>query len=102
MLHRTLRDAINRDSPTAATLVDRIGSGDLGSAHAAAGSDDRTGIVLVALGVALAGFSMLVGDPQWLRYGLGGALFPILVGASLLIRHIMLRRAAERDVAVGA
>ena len=29
MMHRTLRDAINRDSPMAGTLVDRIGSGDL-------------------------------------------------------------------------
>jgi hypothetical protein len=99
MMHRTLRDAINRDSPMAGTLVDRIGSGDLSAPRLARGSDDRTGLVLVALGIAVAGFSLIVGDPEWLRYGLGAALFPALVGAALLVRHYFMRRPDEADFA---
>lgn len=101
MLHRTLRAAIKQDSEQAGILIDRIGQGGLGS-KAEAGPDDRTGLVLIAVGVALAGFSMIAGDPEWLRYGLGAALFPGLVGAALLIRHYALRRTAEPDVATGA
>ena len=98
MLHRTLREAIKQDSAQAGLLVDRIGqSGSRGS-----GSDDRTGVVLVAFGIALAGFSLIAGDPEGIRYGLGGALFPILIGAALLVRHKMQRRSAEPDVARGA
>ena len=102
LLHKTLRDAIKRDSPTASMLVDRVASNDLSAPHMAADDDDRTGMILVALGVAMAGFSLVVGNMEWLRYGLGAALFPALVGAALLIRHVVLRRAAERDVATGA
>ena len=102
MLHRTVRDAINKDSAQAGLLIDRIGQGGLSGARSEAGNDDRTGIVLIALAIALAGFSVIVGDPEWLRYGLGGALFPGLVGAALLVRHLVLRRTAEPDVATGA
>jgi len=101
MLHRTLRDAINRDSPMAGSLVDRIGSGDLSAPRLRRGSDDRTGLVLTALGIALGGFSLVVGDPEWVRYGLGAALFPLLVGAALLIRHYVLPRSDEADIAAG-
>jgi hypothetical protein len=100
MLHRTLRDAIQRDSSIAPTLVDRIGR-DLSGPRVTRGSDDRTGLVLVALGIALAGFSLIVGDPEGLRYGLGAALFPALVGAALLVRHYLLRRRDEADIAGG-
>jgi hypothetical protein len=102
MLHRTLRDAINRDSAVAGTLIERIGGGDLSGPRVAPGNDDRTGLVLIALGLAIAGFALVAGDESWLRYCLGGALFPTLVGAALLLRHYGLRRAAERDVAAGA
>lgn len=103
MLHRTLRDAIKRDSAHASTLVERIGSGELVTPRLPTGNDDRTGMVLVAVGLAIAGFTLIAGDPEWFRYGLGSALFPALVGAALLLRHNQLRRAAERDgVAAGA
>lgn len=101
LLHRTLREAISKDSAHAGMLVDRIGRNDFGGPRADPGADDRTGMVLVALGIALAGFSMIVGDPEWLRYGLGAALFPGLVGAALLIRHQSQSRSAEPDVAAG-
>jgi hypothetical protein len=101
-LHRTLREAISRDSAHAEILADRIGRNDLGGSRPEATSDDRTGLILLALGAALAGFSLIVGDQQWLRYGLGAALFPALVGAALLIRHRMQSRSAEPDDAAGA
>lgn len=100
MLHRSLREAIKKDSAHAGMLVDRIGRGDLSRIEA--GTDDRTGMVLVAIGIAIAGFSLIANQQDWLRLGLGAALFPTLVGAALLLRHYLLRRAAEPDVAAGA
>lgn len=100
MLHRSLREAIKQDSAHAGMLVDRIGRGDLSRLEA--GTDDRTGMVLIAIGIAIAGFSLIANQPDWLRLGLGAALFPTLVGAALLIRHYLLRRSAEPDVAAGA
>lgn len=100
MLHRSLREAIKKDSVHAGMLVDRIGRGDLN--RIAAGTDDRTGLVLIAIGIAIAGFSLIANQQDWLRLGLGAALFPTLVGAALLLRHYLVRRAAEPDVAAGA
>jgi hypothetical protein len=102
MLHRSLRDAIKRDSAHVGLLVDRIGRGDLGGPRVDGGTDDRTGLVLVAIGIAIAGFSLIANQQDWLRLGLGAALFPTLVGAALLLRHYLLRRAAEPDIAAGA
>jgi uncharacterized membrane protein len=101
MLHRTLRDAISKDSAHAGPIVDKIGRSEL-SVRIDGGTDDRTGLVLVALGLAMAGFSLIVGEAEWLRYGLGAALFPGLVGAALLIRHRLQGRSAEPGVDVGA
>ncbi|HYJ82662.1 MAG TPA: hypothetical protein VEW26_07465, partial [Allosphingosinicella sp.] len=46
LLHRTLREAISRDSAHAGMLVDRIGRNDLGGPRADLGTDDRTGLIL--------------------------------------------------------
>jgi hypothetical protein len=92
LLHRTLRDAISRDSATAEGLLDRIAQSDSAKEHL--GGDDRNGLVLIALGIAIAGFALVVNDAEWLRYGIGAALFPLLVGAVLLGRHVWLRRAS--------
>jgi hypothetical protein len=100
MVHKTLRDAIGKDSAHVGILVDRIGRLDSGGARA--GADDRTGLILLALGAATAGFSLIVGDLEWLRYGLGAALFPALVGAALLVRYRMQRRSAGPDDAAAA
>lgn len=100
LLHRSLREAIRKDSAHAGMLVDRIGRGDLDRVEA--GTDDRTGMVLIAIGLAIAGFTLLANQQDWLRLGLGAALFPTLVGAALLLRHYLVRRAAEPDVAAGS
>lgn len=99
LLHRALREAINRDSAVAATLLDRVGTAEIGGPSAGGVDDDRTGMILIALGVALAGFALVVGDPEWIRYGLGGSLFPTLVGLALLLRHHLQRRKAEGRLA---
>ena len=100
MLHRTLRDAIKRDSPLAAGLVDKIDSKE--EVVQRLGGDDRNGLVLIAIGLALMGFSLVVNELEWLRYGIGASLFPLLVGFALLGRHFWLRKVLERDLAVGS
>ena len=85
LVHRTIRTAIERDSALGADLVTSLGG------EAPAGfswqSDDRLGMILIALGIATIGFSLVVSDSTWIRYGIGGALFPLLVGVALYIRH---------------
>ena len=83
-------------------ILDRIGGSDLSGPRLGGSSDDRTGLVLIAVGIALAGFALVVSDPKWMRYGLGGALFPILIGAALLVRYFMLRQSGGRGVAAGS
>jgi hypothetical protein len=97
LLHRTLRDAISRDSALAEGLLDRIAHSN--SSEEQLSGDDRNGLVLIALGLAIAGFALIVNDPEWQRHGLGAALFPLLVGTALLGRHLWLRRIRGRDVA---
>ena len=100
MLHRTLNKAIQSGSSLAPALVERLDGRNPGSEELR--GDDRNGLVLIAIGVALAGCALIVNDPQWLRYGIGGALFPTLVGIALVARHVWLRRTLERDVAAGS
>ena len=97
MLHRTLRNAIDRDSSVVGDLVDKIDRSDWADVgRQRLGSDDRNGLVLVAIGLAAFGFAVVVNDPEWLRYGIGAALFPLLVGLALLARHFWLSRELAR------
>lgn len=80
MLHHTIRDAIARDSASLPALLDGIDE------KPAASNDDRTGLVLVALGLALALLGLVQADVDLA----GAALFPGLVGAALLLRHYVL------------
>ena len=99
LLHRTLREAITRDSQVAENLIDRLERGDQRKWEQA--GDDRNGLVLIAIGIALTGFALIVNEPEWLRYQLGAALFPTLVGAALLVRHFWLGGRDRHDVAAG-
>ena len=101
LLHRTLRDAIQRDSAVAENLVDRIGGADLNAAKRVGSNDDRTGMVLVAIGIAILGFALIAGGEEW-REGVGASFFPILVGAALLLRYRLQSRSGEPDLAAGA
>ena len=55
-----------------------------------------------SLRLALLGLALVVDDPEWVRYGIGGSLFPLLVGLALLARHFWLSRVLEREIAAGA
>ena len=100
MLHRTLRNAIEKDSKIAGDLVEKIDRNDWADrGRLRLGSDDRNGLVLVAIGLAVFGFALIVNDPEWVREGIGASLFPLLVGLALLARHFWLSRVLEREVA---
>ena len=95
LLHRTLRRAIETQLPGAGALIERIG--ELGG-PGGAGNDDRSGMIMMALGVALIGFtSIAIGDWPTQRILLGGSLFPLLVGAVLIWRHRRLTQATLSD-----
>lgn len=100
LLHRTLRSAIDRDSAAAPALIERIGA--LEEGRNPLGNDDRNGMVLIAFGLALVGFGMigLGNQPDAMRLVASSALFPLLVGAALLVRRKLLKRelaAAEAE-----
>ena len=59
--------------------------------------DDRLAIVLIAVGIAMAGASIIIGDPGIVRFGIAAALFPLLVGAALWLRFCAVERARPRD-----
>jgi hypothetical protein len=99
LLHRSFREAIQRDTGVAGTLLDRL---EAGSSSNRQRGDDRTGLLLIAVGVALIGFTLVVNDPRWIRYGLGSAFFPTFAGIVLLVRHVWLRRVAGRGGVKGA
>ncbi len=102
LLHRTLRKAIERDSAAAPALIDRIGA--LEANPNPLGNDDRNGIVLIALGVAMAGFAVIAfGDESdVLRIILGASLFPLLMGTALLVRRKLLERELAAEAATAA
>ena len=88
MLHRTIREAIRRDNLIVAELL-------AGVAHEpkpSGGNDDRTALVLIALGLALLLFSALQNSEDALRQMGGASVFPIFVGIALLIRHYLARK----------
>ena len=88
MQHKTIREAISRDSPAVADLLAGV---ELEQKPSGA-NDDRTAIVLIALGLALFLFGVIQGDMDDLRNMGGAALFPILVGVALLIRYYFARK----------
>lgn len=88
MLHKTIRDAISRDNAAVPELLAGIGEG-----QSPAGlNDDRTALVLIALGLALLAFAALQGSEDALRQIGGASVFPIFVGIALLIRQRLARR----------
>jgi len=88
MLHRTIREAISRDSPNVAELLAGVAE----EPKPAGANDDRTALVLIALGLALLLFSALQNSQDALRQMGGASVFPIFVGVALLIRHYLARK----------
>lgn len=94
LLHKSFREALQRDPAVAASLISHLESSEARQKRQR--GDDRTGLLLIAIGSALIGFTLVVNDPLWIRYGVGSALFPILTGLALVARQVWLRRVAGR------
>jgi hypothetical protein len=85
MAHRTVRRAIEKDSPAVSQLLEGVAE------KPAPTSDDRTGLVLIALAAAVFLFGVVQGGDNVRQFG-GVALFPFFVGAALLGRFIYMKR----------
>ena len=100
MLHRSIRRAIEAKSDAVEAMIDKLnkpyehlGIGRTGDAP----GDDRNGLVLLAIGLAMAGFGLIQGHEQLIRISAGAALFPAFVGAALLYRRRLARAAAAEE-----
>src|SRR3546814_2365804 len=93
MLHRSIRRAIEAKSDMVGAMIDKLNKpyehlgwpgGDRMGADGP--GDDRNGLVLLAIGLAMAGFGVIQGHEQMIRLSAGAALFPAFVGLALLDR----------------
>lgn len=102
MLHRSIRRAIEGKSEHVGAMIDKLNKpyehvGN--SAVRDVPGDDRNGLVLLAIGLAMAGFGVIQGHEQLIRVSAGAALFPVFVGLALIIRRRRLLAAAAEEKA---
>ncbi len=100
MLHRSIRRALEAKSDSVGPLIKKLNKpyehvG--GSREAEAPGDDRNALVLLAIGLAMAGFGLIQGNEQIIRTAAGASLFPIFVGIALLVRRRLARAAAAEE-----
>jgi hypothetical protein len=88
MLHRTVREALTRESNLTPELLDKIEE----QRPARGIGDDRIGLVLLALGLATIAFAVIQGSTDTMHNLTAISTFPLFVGAVLLGRHIFLAR----------
>ena len=91
-MHRTVREALSRESSLTPELLDRMEQNKSWSF-----GDGRIGIVLVAIAAALIVFGLIEGDPNDIRESTEIAIFPLFVGAALLGRLWYLRSRGEKS-----
>lgn len=105
MMHRSIRRALDAKSDSVTPLIEKlnkpyehIGPWKLGTTGGSSGNnEDRNGLVLLAIGLAMAGFGLIQGEEQMIREAAGAALFPAFVGIALLVRRRLARAAAAED-----
>ena len=95
VMHRTIRKAIDRDPNAAEPLLTRLTA----PVEAKERGDDRTATLLIATGVAMVVASLVIGDSNWIRYPIAGAVFPLIIGIALWLRHYALNRSRRTDSA---
>ena len=95
IMHRTIRKAIDRDPHSAEPLLTRL------TAPIEPSGDDRTATLLIAFGIAMVVSSLVVGDPRWMHYAIAGAVFPLIIGSALWLRHYLINRTQQTDSADG-
>ena len=89
--HKTVRRVIERDPAAAEAVIAELRMPE------ATGGDDRLGLILLALGIATLAASFTAGETGgWTDYGVGAAMFPLIVGAALMLRHYVIERAKRR------
>lgn len=89
--HKTVRRVIERDPAAAESVISELSKPDVPA------GDDRLGLILFALGVATLAASFTAGETGgWTDYGVGAAMFPLIVGAALMARHFLIERARRR------
>jgi hypothetical protein len=88
MLHRTVREALSRDSNLTPELLDKIEE----QKPATGFGDDRIGLILIALGAAMIGFALIQGSADTIHNLTAASVFPLFVGAALFGRHWFLAR----------
>lgn len=93
MLHRSIRRALEAKSDVVNALIDKLNKPyeHLGAPRADAPGDDRNALVLLAIGLAMAGFGLIQGHEELIRISAGAALFPAFVGIALLVRRRLAR-----------
>lgn len=90
ILHKTLRRVADRDPSMVDGLIAQLGR------PPERGGDDRLATILVAVGIAMIAASVVIGNPEWMHYGIAAALFPLIVGTALWLRLVLLERARRR------
>ena len=93
--HRTIRKVAERDPAAVEPLLSQLAT------SGPARTDDRTGVLLIAVGVALVTATLIIGEQEWIRYGVAGAMFPLIIGAALLVRHRLVERTRVDVLASG-
>ena len=101
MLHRSIRRALDAKSDAVSPLIDKLNKpyehiSPQGAVEPSIG-DDRNALVLLAIGLAMAGFGLIQGHEQLIRISAGAALFPAFVGIALLVRRRLARAAAAEE-----
>lgn len=99
MLHRSIRRALEAKSDAVSPLIDKLNKPyeHLSGQTPDAPGDDRNALVLLAIGLAMAGFGLIQGHEQLIRISAGAALFPAFVGIALLVRRRLARAAAAEE-----
>jgi uncharacterized membrane protein len=88
--HSTIRQLIDKDPARAEALIEQV------TARRPSGND-RTAVVLIAIGISMILASWIAGDAGWMRYGVAGGLFPMITGVSLLVSDLIRRRASVSE-----
>lgn len=99
MIHRSIRRALDAKSDAAGAMIDKLNQPyeQWATRGGDTPGDDRNGLVLLAIGLAMAGFGLIQGHEQMIRIATGAALFPAFVGLALLYRRRLARAAAASE-----
>ena len=86
----TLRQAIEQGQTISPELI-----ASLSEMHSAPRADLRRGIISIALGLGVAAFALLLGEPTALRPILGLSAFPLIIGIAYLGLAFVLHRKSD-------